>query len=76
MLLKQKNAKLSIHKANAYFKTKENNMTFIYIIKKIIGNWINILSNTHMMADLVVRETQSIHLSKLINNSVKKNSCL
>jgi len=51
-------------------------MTVIYIIKKIIGNWINILSNTHMMEDLVVRETQSIHLSKLINNSVKKNSCL
>jgi hypothetical protein len=39
-------------------------MTFIYIIKKIIGNWINILSNTHMMQDLVVRETQSIKLMK------------
>jgi len=51
-------------------------MTFIYIIKKIIGNWINILSNTHMMEDLVVRETQSTKLSNQIQSSVKKNCCL
>jgi len=41
-------------------------MTFIYIIKKIIGNWINTLSKTKMMQELVVLETQSIKVSKLL----------
>ena len=51
-------------------------MTFIYIIKKIIGNWIKILSNTHMMQDLVVRETQSIGVSKLRTTATTKECCL
>jgi hypothetical protein len=51
-------------------------MTFIYIIKKIIGNWINILSKTTMMQDLVVQETQSVSLSKQRNHTATKKCCL
>lgn len=49
-------------------------MTFIYIIKKIIGNWINTLAKTNMMQDLVVRETQSVNVSKL-NVKLSNKKC-
>ena len=49
--------------------TEENNMTFIYIIKTIAAKWINTLSNTHMMKDLVAQETQSIRMAKQVITS-------
>ncbi|MFT5758294.1 MAG: hypothetical protein ACI9LM_003033 [Alteromonadaceae bacterium] len=39
-------------------------MTFIYIVKTIASKWINALSNTPMIEDLIVHETQSIRMAK------------
>jgi len=50
-------------------------MTFIYIIKKIIGNWITVLSSTHMMQNLVVQETQSISLARTTKEIVTRRAC-
>jgi len=44
-------------------------MTFIYIVKTIAAKWINTLSNTHMMKDLVAQETQSIRMAKQVITS-------
>jgi hypothetical protein len=49
-------------------------MTFIYIVKKIIGNWINTLTKTHMMKELVALETQSLNVSKL-SDGTESNKC-
>lgn len=55
-------------------------MTFNYIIKTILSKWVTILSNTNMMKNLVIQETQSLNITKstvnsLLTESLSNNEC-
>jgi len=50
-------------------------MTFIYIVKTLASKWINTLSNTHMIKDLVAHETQSMPIITKVNrNNINESS--
>jgi hypothetical protein len=51
-------------------------MTFVYILKKIIGKWINLMAKNNLAQALVMQESPTITLSLIpLNKSADKALC-
>ena len=51
-------------------------MTFVYILKKIIGKWINLMAKNNLAQALVMQESPTITLSLIpLNKSADKTIC-
>jgi hypothetical protein len=56
--------------------TEEYHMTFVYILKKIIGKWINLMAKNNLAQALVMQESPTITLSLIpLNKSADKTIC-
>jgi len=56
--------------------TKEYHMTFVYILKKITEQWINIMAKNNLAQALVMQESPTITLSILpLNKNTNETTC-